>query len=147
MGIYDTLHDLIAFLQIKNREKQPWKSVLLVKLQAEACEALHILLKVTNEPYKNTTCIPRWNDVETWNTHGVFLGKTYEKNVHGYSFSLVIVDFERYSPGRTSSCKKRSTVGVLVFIYYTLNMHLLTAFHVTSLFLKTSGLLMFSVGN
>ena len=34
--ICDALRDLVLFVQFKKREKHPWRSVILVKLQAEA---------------------------------------------------------------------------------------------------------------
>ena len=34
---YGALRDLVAVVQFKKREKHPWRSVILVKLQASAC--------------------------------------------------------------------------------------------------------------
>ena len=35
--MWDALHDLAPFVQFKKREKHPWMTVALVKLQNEAC--------------------------------------------------------------------------------------------------------------
>ena len=34
LEIRDALRDLVLFVQFKKREKHPWRSVILVKLQA-----------------------------------------------------------------------------------------------------------------
>ena len=39
MYVCDALHDLLPFVQFKKREKQPWRSVTLVKLHV--CSKLH----------------------------------------------------------------------------------------------------------
>ena len=37
ISIYGALRDLVAFEEIRKREKHPWASVNLIKLQALAC--------------------------------------------------------------------------------------------------------------
>ena len=39
---FSALRDLVAFVQFKKREKHPWRSVNLIKLQAEACNFTNI---------------------------------------------------------------------------------------------------------
>ena len=38
MKICDALRDLVPFVQFKKREKHPWRSVRLVKLQAKGLQ-------------------------------------------------------------------------------------------------------------
>ena len=63
----DALRDLILFVQFKKREKHPWRSVNFSKVAGWSL--INAPQRTTNtwllQPFKHTTCISCWNEVET----------------------------------------------------------------------------------
>ena len=72
------LRDLVPIVQFKKREKHPWRSVILVKLQAKS-KWYQIAQNITNKHWEEIT----HRDNLTHNTNWLVFGKGEQAHIYG----------------------------------------------------------------